>query len=137
MSNSSSSDFLSLEKLSVDLTINCWKQCFYSLYSAPLTLDTELLRLSVKQGGIKYHFWVFGMTRSGSVPRFPRPLAKLYPQYQWTGIDQVCQSFFSLTIFLSLCLSVRLSLSLSIYIYMYIYITACTYLSIYLSIYLS
>ena len=31
--------------------------------------------LSVKQGGIKYHFWVFGMTRLGIEPRFPRPLA--------------------------------------------------------------
>ena len=31
--------------------------------------------LSVKQGGIKYHFWVFGMTRPGIEPRFPGPLA--------------------------------------------------------------
>ena len=31
--------------------------------------------LSVKQGGIKYHFRVFGMTRPGIDPRSPRPLA--------------------------------------------------------------
>ena len=31
--------------------------------------------LSVKQGGIKYHFWVFGMTRPGIEPRSPGPLA--------------------------------------------------------------
>ena len=31
--------------------------------------------LSVKQRGIKYHFWVFGMTRPGIEPRFPGPLA--------------------------------------------------------------
>ena len=31
--------------------------------------------LSVKRGGIKYHFWVFGMTRLGIEPRSPGPLA--------------------------------------------------------------
>ena len=29
------------------------------------TLDPYLLMLSVKQSGIKYHFWVFAMTRPG------------------------------------------------------------------------
>ena len=36
---------------------------------APLTLDTYLLLLSVKQGGIKY-----GMTRPGIEPSSPGPL---------------------------------------------------------------
>ena len=31
--------------------------------------------LSAKQGGIKCHFWVFGMTRPGIKPWFPGPLA--------------------------------------------------------------
>ena len=31
--------------------------------------------LSVKQGGIKYHFWDFGMTRPGIEPRSPGPSA--------------------------------------------------------------
>ena len=31
--------------------------------------------LSVKQGGIKYHFWVFEMTRLGIEIRSPGPLA--------------------------------------------------------------
>ena len=31
--------------------------------------------LSVKQGGIKYHFLVFGMTQPGIEPRSPGPLA--------------------------------------------------------------
>ena len=31
--------------------------------------------LSVKQGGIKYHFWVFGMNRPGIEPRTPGLLA--------------------------------------------------------------
>ena len=30
--------------------------------------------LSVKQGGVKYHFQVFGMIRPGIEPRSPRPL---------------------------------------------------------------
>ena len=29
---------------------------------------------SVKQGSIKYHFWVFGMTETGIEPRFSGPL---------------------------------------------------------------
>ena len=33
--------------------------------------------LSVKQGGIKYHFSVFGMSRPGIEPRSPRPLANI------------------------------------------------------------
>ena len=32
------------------------------------TLDPYLIMLSVKQGGIKYHFWAFGMTRPGIEP---------------------------------------------------------------------
>ena len=31
--------------------------------------------LSIKQGSIKYHFWVFGMTQPGMEPRSPSPLA--------------------------------------------------------------
>ena len=30
--------------------------------------------LSVKQGGFKYHFWVFRMTRLGIEPQSPEPL---------------------------------------------------------------
>ena len=42
------------------------------------TLDTYLILLSVKQGGIKYHFLkIFGMTQPGIEPRSPGPLAIL------------------------------------------------------------
>ena len=40
-----------------------------------LLLIPYLIKLSVNQGGIKYHFWVFGMTRPGIEPRSPGPLA--------------------------------------------------------------
>ena len=33
-----------------------------------------LILLSVKQGGIKYHFWVFGMTRPRIETQAPQPL---------------------------------------------------------------
>ena len=33
--------------------------------------------LSVKQGGIKYHFKVFGRTRPGIEPRSPGPLVNI------------------------------------------------------------
>ena len=39
------------------------------------TLDPFLIMLSIKQGGIKYHFWVFSMTRPGIEPRSPGLLA--------------------------------------------------------------
>ena len=35
--------------------------------------------LSVKQSDIKYHFWVFGMTRPGIEPQFVGPLANTLP----------------------------------------------------------
>ena len=46
-------------------------------WMAPLTLDLDLIMLSVKQGGIKHHFlWGgdFGMTQPGIEPWSPRPL---------------------------------------------------------------
>ena len=40
----------------------------------PFTLDPYLIMLSVKQGGIKYHFFeVFGITRPGIEPWSPKP----------------------------------------------------------------
>ena len=33
--------------------------------------------LSIKQGGIKYHFWVFGLTWPGNEPRSPGPLVSI------------------------------------------------------------
>ena len=40
------------------------------------TLDTYLIMLSVKQGAIKYHFFlVFGMTQPGIESQSPRSLA--------------------------------------------------------------
>ena len=45
--------------------------------------------LSVKQGGIKYHIWVFGMTRPGIEPRSPGPLANtllIRPMAQYEAI---------------------------------------------------
>ena len=40
------------------------------------THDPYLIMPSAKLGGIKYHFWVFGMTQPGIEPRFPMPLTK-------------------------------------------------------------
>ena len=41
----------------------------------PFTLDPYLKMLSVKQGGIKYLFWIFGIIRPGIEPRSPGPWA--------------------------------------------------------------
>ena len=40
------------------------------------TLDPYFIMLSVKQGGIKYHFWVFGMIRSGIEPWSPKAIVE-------------------------------------------------------------
>ena len=42
--------------------------------------------LSVKQGSIKYHFWVFGMTRPGIEPRSTGPLANTLTIMKMSGI---------------------------------------------------
>ena len=59
---------------SVATTVRCWKGHYSSPWIAPFTFDPYLIVLSVKQGGIKYHFWVFGMTRLGIEPRSHWPL---------------------------------------------------------------
>ena len=40
------------------------------------TLDPYLITLSVKQGGIKYHFWVFSMTRPGDWTQVSRAIGE-------------------------------------------------------------
>ena len=46
------------------------------------TLDPYLKILSVKQGGIVSHFWVFGMTRPGIEPRSPGPYIYILKKYR-------------------------------------------------------
>ena len=63
----------------VPFSIATTPRCRGGRYSFPgllyFTLDPYLIMLSVKQGGIKYHFLSFGMTRPGIEPRSPGPLA--------------------------------------------------------------
>ena len=49
---------------SIATTSKCRGECYSFLWIALLTLDPYLMMLSVKQGGIEYHFCVFGMTHS-------------------------------------------------------------------------
>ena len=55
-------------------THRCWGGRYSIPWIASLTLDPYLIMLGVKQSGIKYHFWVFGMTQRGIEPRIPRLL---------------------------------------------------------------
>ena len=41
--------------------------------------------LSVKQGGSRTIFWVFGMTQPGIEPQSPGPLANTLPLGKWAG----------------------------------------------------
>ena len=67
-------------------TTRRWRGWHYSfpglLY---FTLDPYLIKLSVKQGSIKYHFWVFGMTHPRIESWSPGPLANtLHPNYSYS-----------------------------------------------------
>ena len=50
-------------------------RCRGGRYSIPWIAPLYLIMLSVKQGGIKYHFGVFSMTRPEIEPRSAEPLA--------------------------------------------------------------
>ena len=50
---------------SIAITPRCWGGCYFVPRTAPLTFDPHIIILGAKQGGIKYHFLVFGMTRPG------------------------------------------------------------------------
>ena len=90
------------------------------------------------QGGIKYHFWVFGMTRCEIEPRSFEPLANILPtkhivRYIYIYIYVYIYTYIhlGLSLFTSLSISLSLSLSLYIYIYIYIYILVCSHIYFY------
>ena len=86
----------------------------------PFTLDTFLILLSVKQGGIKYHFkslW-YDATWDGT-PRSPGSLANTLPTRPMTRLVYQCK--FAYTIYLSIYLSISVW-----YIYLSIYLSAST-----------
>ena len=62
--------------------------CRGGRYSFPgllyFTLDLYLIMLSVKQGGIKYHF----LTRPGIEPRSPGPLANTLTPRSMSGLTE-------------------------------------------------
>ena len=60
---------------SIATTPSCWGGRYSIPRTAPLYPWSSPIVLSAKQGGIKYHFKVFGMTRPGTEPQSPGPLA--------------------------------------------------------------
>ena len=56
-------------------SITTTPRCKGGRYSIPWIAPLYHIMLRVKQGGIKYHFWVFGITRPGIEPWSPGPLA--------------------------------------------------------------
>ena len=59
---------------SVATTSRCWEGRYSFPWIAPL-YPWSIPYNAVKQGSIKYHFWVFGMTRLGIEPQSSGPLA--------------------------------------------------------------
>ena len=64
---------------SIATTLTCRRGHYFNPRLLYFTLDMYLILLSVKQGGIKYHFKVFGMMRLGIEPRSSGPLANTLP----------------------------------------------------------
>ena len=98
---------------SIATTPKCRGGCYSFPWLAPLTLDTYLIMLRVKQGGIKYHFFEsLVWLDPGLKPGLPNHWRTFYP------LDQYIYFFFNLnqpknnTIFLfELILSVTLPIS--------------------------
>ena len=63
---------------SIAATPKCMGGCYSLPCIALLTFDTYLIKLSVKEGGIKYQFFlVFRMTRPGIEPWTPELLVNI------------------------------------------------------------
>ena len=60
---------------SIDTTPRCREGRYSIPWITPLTPDAYLIMLSVKLGGIKYHFLSHGITRPWIKPRSPGTLA--------------------------------------------------------------
>ena len=58
---------------SIATSLRCRRGCYSFPWIAPLYL-WSLPHNAIKQGGIKYHFWVFGMTQPGIEPWSLGPL---------------------------------------------------------------
>ena len=55
-------------------TPSCRGGRFFFLWIVLFTLDPYFTMMTIKQGGVKYHFWVFGMTWLGIEPQSSGPL---------------------------------------------------------------
>ena len=90
--------------------------CYSFPWIAPLALDPYLIMLSVKQGDIKYHFWVFDMTWPQIEPQSYRPLVNtltimpmrrfvtfIRAYYSQWGCTRVSQNFCNILMHANLC----------------------------------
>ena len=55
---------------SITISPRCTLELNFFPWIARLYVDTYLI-LRIKQAGIKYYFWVFGLTHTGIEPQFP------------------------------------------------------------------
>ena len=90
---------------------------YYSIsWIAPLILDMYLIMLNVKQGGIKYHFLVVGMTRPGIEPQFPGPLANT--NHYANGLVCICEYIYTyVCIYMYMCVYIYILIYIHLYIY--------------------
>ena len=65
--------------LSLATTPRCIGEVTLFLGLLHFTIDPYPIMLSIKWGGIMYHFWVFGMIQPGIKPRSPVPSVKNLP----------------------------------------------------------
>ena len=82
------SDYL-LYVLGGQTMTNIGSHCTRLLACSRGQLDTYLIMLSIKQGGIKYHLWDFDLTQPGIEPPSPRPLVNTGTMMPIGQFDQV------------------------------------------------
>ena len=97
--------------LSLTATLMCRVGRYSISWIAPLYLHPYLIILRVKQGDIKYHFWVFGTTRPGIEHQSPGPLAnslfiRLNFFFFWYFHVYIPSDFFSLCVCVCVCVCV-------------------------------
>ena len=79
---------------SIATTLRCSGGHYSFPWIVPLYPWSVPYNARVKQGGMKYHFWIFGITQPGIEPRSPGPLVNnlhtwQMGQYEYTKACQI------------------------------------------------
>ena len=118
-------------------SLNTTSKCQEERYSFPglrhFTLDPNLIMLSIKQFGIKYHFWVFGITGPVFETQSPGALTNTLSIGQWTGIHIYIHIYIYIYMYTNIHIYTHIykHICVLVYIYIHIYKCICIYMCMY------